>query len=77
MVIKSVNNTVQNIETANFIMLSLYREYAKFVMQGKNVDISKKRMRQINSDLLYLDKPQLIMKVRDVYAPLLHRFIKK
>lgn len=63
---------IQNIENANFVLLSLYREYSIKLLNGhlsKEDCISK--MKQIKKDIKYLDKQELISKVKYVYIPIL------
>ncbi len=77
MAVTEAENLVEDIENANFVMLSLYREYSKILLQGKDKEYCKKQMQLITHDMLYLDKPQLILKVREIYVPLLQNMLKK
>lgn len=65
------------IEQANFVMLSLYREYSKRLLQNRYNIYYEKQMQRIRHDMMYLDKAQMVVKVRQVYVPLLKEFIEK
>lgn len=65
------------IEQANFVMLSLYREYSKRLLQNRYNIYYEKQMQRIRHDMMYLDKAQMVAKVRQVYVPLLKEFIEK
>ena len=76
MAVADFENMVERIENANFVMLSLYREYSKILLKEQDKEYCKKQMRLINHDMLYLDKPQLILKVQEIYVPLLKNMLK-
>ena len=77
MAVTDFENMVETIENANFIMLSLYREYSKILLKGKDKEYCKKQMQLINHDMLYLDKPKLLLKVQKIYLPLLGNLLEK
>ena len=77
MAVADFENMVERIENANFVMLSLYREYSKILLKEQDKEYCKKQMRLINHDMLYFDKPQLILKVQEIYVPLLKNMLKK
>ena len=65
-------------EMANFILLSLYREYSKALLNNpinKNVYINK--MKQIKYDIQHLKGDALLEKVRTSYHPALKNFTYK
>ncbi len=74
-----VNNKdlTDEIEQANFVMLSLYREYSKRLLKGENVEFNRKQMALIRNDMMYLDKPQIICKAQQIYVPILKKMLKE
>ena len=65
-------------EIANFILLSLYREYSKALLNNpvnKNIYINK--MRQIKYDIQHLKGDALLEKVKTLYKPALQNFTYK
>lgn len=65
------------IEQANFIMLSLYREYSKRLLANKYNVYYEKQMQRIKHDMMYLDKLQMVAKTQQVYVPTLQKMIKE
>ncbi len=60
------------VEQANFVLLSLYREYA--VKSLYNETLKEEywgKMRQIKNDLRYLTHKELLVKAEKVYRPML------
>ena len=65
---------IAEVEMAHFIMLSLYREYSKLMLDNpsdKEKYLSK--MRQIKHDLKHLLRSELITKANDLYKPILKK----
>ncbi len=65
---------IADVEMAHFIMLSLYREYSKLMMENqsdKESYISK--MRQIKHDMRHLLRNELIIKANTLYKPILQK----
>lgn len=77
MVINEKNELAVQIEQANFIMLSLYREYSKRLLQNKYNVYYEKQMQRIKHDMMYLDKQQMVAKAQQVYVPTLKEMMKK
>ena len=64
---------IAEIEMANFVLLSLYRNYSLQMMNNSSLkDECITKMRQIKHDLRYLSRKELISKVKTIYKPLLH-----
>lgn len=64
---------IADIEMANFVLLSLYRNYSLQMMNNSSLkDEYITKMRQIKHDLRYLSRKELISKVKTIYKPLLH-----
>ncbi len=60
------------VERANFILLSLYREYA--IKSQHNEQLKEEyfgKMRQIKHDLRYLTHKELLVKTERIYRPAL------
>ncbi|MBE6458200.1 MAG: hypothetical protein IJW72_00915 [Alphaproteobacteria bacterium] len=75
-----VNNEIElavQVEQANFIMLSLYREYSKRLLKNKYNVYYEKQMQLIKHDLMYLDKQQMVTKAQQIYVPLLKEMMNK
>ena len=71
-------NEIQNIEDAHFVLLSLYREYSVRLLKNASAkEDCITKMRQIKKDMRYLDKQELLNKVRNIYIPLIKSMIKK
>ncbi len=77
MALSTQDELAVQIEQANFVMLSLYREYSKRLLQNRYNIYYEKQMQRIRHDMMYLDKAQMVVKVRQVYVPLLKEFIEK
>lgn len=77
MALSTQDELAVQIEQANFVMLSLYREYSKRLLQNRYNIYYEKQMQRIRHDMMYLDKAQMVTKVRQVYVPLLKEFIEK
>lgn len=77
MVINEKNELAVQIEQANFIMLSLYREYSKRLLQNKYNVYYEKQMQRIKHDMMYLDKRQMVAKAQQVYVPTLKEMMNK
>ncbi len=77
MALSTQDELAVQIEQANFVMLSLYREYSKRLLQNRYNIYYEKQMQRIRHDMMYLDKAQMVAKVRQVYVPLLKEFIEK
>lgn len=77
MVINEKNELAVQIEQANFIMLSLYREYSKRLLQNKYNVYYEKQMQRIKHDMMYLDKQQMVAKAQQVYVPTLKEMMNK
>lgn len=71
------NELAVQIEQANFIMLSLYREYSKLLLQNKYNVYYEKQMQLIKHDMMYLDKRQMVNKAQQVYVPILKEMTDK
>lgn len=71
------NELAVQIEQANFIMLSLYREYSKLLLQNKYNVYYEKQMQFIKHDMMYLDKRQMVNKAQQVYVPILKEMMDK
>ncbi|MBS4773576.1 MAG: hypothetical protein KHX55_04800 [Proteobacteria bacterium] len=71
------NELAVQIEQANFIMLSLYREYSKLLLQNKYNVYYEKQMQLIKHDMMYLDKRQMVNKAQQVYVPILKEMMDK
>lgn len=71
------NELAVQIEQANFIMLSLYREYSKLLLQNKYNVYYEKQMQLIKHDMMYLDKRQMLNKAQQVYVPILKEMMDK
>ena len=66
------------IEMANFILLSLYREYSiRLLNNPSNKEIYISKMRQIKQDMRHLPRKELLMKVQRVYQPTLKQITAK
>ena len=71
-------NEIQNIEDAHFVLLSLYREYSVRLLKNASAkEDCITKMRQIKKDMRYLDKQELLNKVRNIYIPLIKSMIKE
>ncbi len=70
-----VNNfQVADAETANFILLSLYRTYSQQLLKDTdNKEYYIHKMRQIKHDVRYLTGNKLIIKAQKSYLPILRR----
>ncbi len=70
-----------SIETANFIILSLYREFSKTILSNTaNEDeksFCRKQMSILRKDMLMIDKDQIINKAKTYYGPLLKKIMEK
>ncbi len=65
---------IADIEMAHFIMLSLYREYSKLMLENKSdKDQYIGKMRQIKYDMRHLLRQELIAKVNALYKPTLQK----
>ncbi len=74
----SNENEIQNIEDAHFVLLSLYREYSVRLLKNASAkEDCITKMRQIKKDMRYLDKQELLNKVRNIYIPLIKSMIKE
>ncbi len=71
-------NEIQNIEDAHFVLLSLYREYSVRLLKNASAkEDCITKMRQIKKDMRYLDKQELLNKVRNIYIPLIKSMTKE
>lgn len=62
------------VETANFVLLSLYRNYSLLCLNDPAAkDGYKRKMQQIKQDLRYLTQKELLTKVEKLYKPLLQK----
>lgn len=77
MVVNEKDELAVQVEQANFIMLSLYREYSKRLLQNKYNVYYEKQMQRIKHDMMYLDKRQMVTKAQQVYVPTLKDLMKK
>lgn len=77
MALKNDDELAVQIEQANFIMLSLYREYSKRLLQNKYNVYYEKQMQRIKHDMMYLDRQQMVTKARQVYVPILKEMMKE
>jgi len=67
-------NEIAQIEMANFILLSLYREYSiALLKRPSDKKIYINRMRQIKYDIKHLSSKELLHKVRTLYKPILQK----
>lgn len=70
-----------SIETANFIILSLYREFSKTILSNTASEDEKsfclKQMSILRKDMLMIDKDQIINKAKTYYGPLLKKIMEK
>ena len=74
----SNENEIQNIEDAHFVLLSLYREYSVRLLKNASAkEDCITKMRQIKKDMRYLDKQELLNKVRNIYIPLIKSMTKE
>lgn len=65
---------IANVEMAHFIMLSLYREYSKLMLQNpEDKDDYVRKMRQIKYDIRHLLRNELIIKANTLYKPILQK----
>lgn len=65
---------IAHIEAANFVLLSLYREYSLLSLRKPLLKEScMRKMRQIKHDLRYLPQKELLIKVEKLYKPLLRK----
>ena len=63
---------ISNVEQAHFIMLSLYREYSKLLLQNpQDKELYVTKMQRIKHDMRYLTKAELFTKVEKLYKPTL------
>lgn len=65
---------IAEVEMAHFIMLSLYREYSKLMLENpmdKEEYVGK--MRQIKYDMKHLLRDELITKANKLYKPVLQK----
>ena len=72
------NDVSQQVENAYFIMLSLCREL--YLCVGRNPEKSEEYLAKtaaLKKDMRYKDKPQLIAKAQQVYAPQLKKLLGK
>lgn len=65
---------IADIETANFILLSLYREYSVRLLNNPSAkDDCINKMRQIKYDLRHLTRKELLVKAEKLYKPILQK----
>ncbi len=64
-----------SIDSANFVLLSLIRELYNLAEQSTPIEAKeyKKQIKQIQTELKYLEKKQLIQKIKNYYAPYLKK----
>ncbi len=77
MVVKNDDELAVQVEQANFIMLSLYREYSKKLLENKDNAFFEKQMQLIKHDMMYLDKKQMVTKTQQIYVPILKKILKE
>lgn len=69
-----------SIETANFIILSLYREFSKTILSAAASEDEKsfcrKQMAILRKDMLMIEKDQIINKAKTYYGPMLKKFLE-
>lgn len=74
MAVAEAEQEIADIETANFILLSLYREYSVRMLNNPSVkDDCINKMRQIKYDLRHLTRKELLVKVEKLYKPVLQK----
>lgn len=62
------------VEAANFILLSLYRNYSLLSLNDPAAKEGyMRKMQQIKQDLRYLTQKELLTKVEKLYKPLLQK----
>ncbi len=75
--IRADASQITNIETAHFILLSLYREYSKHLLNNiGDKDDCILKMRGIKHDIRYLTGNELITKAQTLYLPILQNMNK-
>lgn len=69
-----------SLETANFIILSLYREFSKTILSDAASEDEKsfcrKQMNVLRKDMLMIEKDQIINKAKTYYGPLLKKIME-
>lgn len=76
--IENNKSDIVNIESAHYIMLSLYREYSILMLKnGAKKDEYAAKMRQIKNDIKYLNKVELIEKSNKFYRKILQSLMSK
>lgn len=74
MAVAEAEKEIADIETANFVLLSLYREYSVRLLNNPSAkDDCITKMRQIKHDLRHLTKKELLVKVEQLYKPVLQK----
>lgn len=76
-----VQDKITSLETANFVILCLYREFSKALLSDNTSEeekaFCKKQMNILRKDLQQTDKEQIINKARSYYGPLLRKITEK
>ncbi len=69
---------IDDVAKANFILLSLYREYSIIMLndESQKVDCCCK-MQQIKKDIRYLSEKELLEKAKKIYLPILREVLSK
>lgn len=75
---KKVEQRIDNIENANFIILNLIQ---KLSVLSQNCDENtaqtyKQQILQLQKDLKHLDNPQIFAKVQNTYMPYLKQLLE-
>ena len=75
---KKVEQRIDNIENANFIILNLIQ---KLSVLSQNCDETtaqtyKQQILQLQKDLKHLDNPQIFAKVQNAYMPYLKQLLE-
>ncbi len=70
-----MKNTIDNIEEANFVILSLIRKLYVLCQKSsaEDAEIYRKKIHQLQKDLKHLDNPQVFSKVQNTYIPYLQQ----
>ncbi len=76
--INIIEQEISNTAEANFVLLSLYREYSIIMLNDENKkEECRRKMQQIKKDIRYLSEKELINKVKNIYLPLLQKFLQQ